>query len=165
MKTVIEQRGNPGIAREHAFPAINTTGPSLIALSSAIDPETVLWRQAIDQMLHWRSMRAKAVVLEDDMPAPEIVDTAIDFAYDQLNSDTGASAPDSVVPSGAGRIAMEWNGGGETQIIEFTGSGVATYTIFNIEGKIAQRGFLQRNPHSRQMELRGVGQDVNQHNS
>ncbi|MGC8560811.1 MAG: hypothetical protein ACP5O1_09045 [Phycisphaerae bacterium] len=140
-----------GIARENAVPANQSCGPSPIARTSPVNEETALWKQAIDQMLAWKNIGG--VDNLDDLPKEEIVTTAIDYAVDQIGS--GTCAPDSIVPSGGGRIAMEWNNQNATLILEFVDLGIATRTIFNQSGKIIERHTLKRNPKSRQLELRG----------
>lgn len=104
-------------------------------------------------MLAWINMKSGENC--GDYPTQEIAETAIDYAMDQINDEHGADAPDSIVPSGGGRIAMEWNERSSTVIVEFVGLGTATYTKFDSAGKIAERRHLQRNPQSRRLELRG----------
>lgn len=140
-----------GIARDRTVPAVVSAGASAIALTSLVNAESALWKKAIDQMLAWRNP-----ALADncgDFPACEIVDTAIDFAMDQF--DGGSCAPDSIMPSGAGRIAMEWNNQNATMILEFIGLGSAVLTMFDSSGKIVERRSLERNPKSRKLEPQG----------
>ena len=84
----------------------------------------------------------------DDRPDGAILETAIDYACDQIKDQEGAPTPASIVPSGTGRIAMEWNDGPTTVVIEFIALGQATYTRFK-SGKIELKQHLQRNPRSR----------------
>ena len=140
-----------GIARDRIIPVGDTSNSSEIALTRPPNREPALWKQAIDQMLAWKKIGS--VENCEDYPAQEIADTAIDFAIDQ--NATGISAPDSIVPSGGGRIAMEWNAPSTTIIVEFLGLGIATYTRFDGAGKVAARDTLRRNPQSRRMELQG----------
>jgi hypothetical protein len=141
-----------GITRDQSVPAINSTGGWAAALTSPANAELTLWKKAIDQLLAWRN----ATETDDggDIPIPEIADSAIDFAYDQIDGQL-TCAPDSIVPSGAGRIAMEWNNENGTVILEFVELGTATYTRFGRNGKILEKHVLKRNPTSRQLELRG----------
>ncbi len=140
-----------GIARDRIIPAGGTAYAAGIALTRPPNREAALWKQAIDQMLAWKKTR----IVEncEDYPAQDVADTAIDFAVDQ--SDTGTSAPDSIVPSGGGRIAMEWNTPSETIIVEFIGLGTASYIRFDSAGKVAARDTLRRNPQSRRLQLQG----------
>jgi hypothetical protein len=90
---------------------------------------------------------------EDDRPSDEALDTAIDYAIDQIETPAGADAPDSIIPSGSGRIAMEWNVGGVTISIEFISRGTARYSMFQ-GGKLVVYETLVRNPESRELEKR-----------
>ena len=141
-----------GITRDQIVPVINSTGGWAAALTDPINVELSLWKTAIDQLLAWK----KAPKMDDcgDYPTREIVDSAIDFAHDQIDGEP-ARAPDSMVPSGAGRIAMEWNNENGTVILEFLELGTASYTRFDRKGKILEKHILKRNPTSRQLELRG----------
>ena len=100
------------------------------------DPEVDLWRDAIDEMLRWMSQRAESG--PDEMPWPDMLATAIDYAVGQAIDTNGANAPTSIVPSGRGRIAMEWNGGPITLIVEFTGRGEADFVEMH-SGKLHER--------------------------
>ena len=140
-----------GIARDRIIPVGGTACSAGIALTQPPNREPALWKQAIDQMLEWKTKRS--VDNCEDYPTQDVADTAIDFAVDQ--SDTGTSAPDSIVPSGGGRIAMEWNTPFQTIIVEFIGLGAATYIRFDSAGKVAARDTLRRNPQSRRLQLQG----------
>ncbi len=141
-----------GITRDRIVPAINSTGGRAAALTDPINAELNHWKKAIDQLLAWR--RAAGADDGEDLPTSEIADSAIDFAYDQIGG-VYACAPDSMVPSGAGRIAMEWNNENGTVVLEFVELGTASYTRFDRNGKILEKHVLKRNPTSRQLELRG----------
>ncbi len=149
--SILDQSQGCSITREDTVPMIGASSSSLIARTSDVNGEHALWKQAIDQMLAWK--KAAAVDNLEDLPTNEIVDTAIDYAYEQAGSST--RAPDSVVPSGGGRIAMEWNDKGETMILEFVDLGIATCTIIKPTGKLVERHQLIRNPRSRKLELQG----------
>jgi len=110
------------------------------------------WASAIDEMLRWKSAPTEFNV--EDRPTDEVLETAIDYAVDQSEDPNGASPPSSIIPSGARRIAMEWNDGDVTLIVEFIALGRAARTIF-IGGKVADKRILARNPSSRKMEIRG----------
>ena len=140
-----------GIARDRIIPVGVTSGSPGIALTQTSSIEEGLWKKAIDQMLAWKKIGG--VENCEDYPAQDVANTAIDFAIDQ--SATGISAPDSIVPSGGGRIAMEWNTPSETIIVEFIGLGTATYIRFDGAGKVAARDSLRRNPQSRRLQLQG----------
>lgn len=114
--------------------------------------DDTLWREAIDEMLRW--VYPAAGLRLEDVPEHDVLSTAIDYAVDQAEESDAARPPDSIVPSGSGRIAMEWNDGAITLIVEFVKQGVANYTEFH-EGKIYRQGLLVRNPTSRRLELRG----------
>ena len=150
-KTMTIQIQGGGIAREDTIPVNQPCGPSPIARTSYVNEEADLWKQAIDRMLTWKS--GGGADHPDDPPKAEIITAAIDYACDQ--SDSGISAPDSMVPSGAGRIAMEWNDRNGTTIIEFVDLGTAQFTRFDRGGKVVERHTLRRNPRSRQLELLG----------
>lgn len=109
-----------------------------------------LWKQAIDEMLAWRA--GSELFEPDDVPDQEILDTAIDYAMDQIRE--RGPVPSSIIPSGSGRIAMEWNDRDSTVVIEFVALGVATYTLFDC-GKRRHKLYLFRDPASRKLELRG----------
>lgn len=140
------------ITRDRARLRIDTGGSNADALVSSSRPDVALWRQAIDQMLGWRS--AAADLAAEDKPDDDVLDTAIDYAVDQIENISGAAAPSSIIPSGSGRIAMEWNDGSITFIIEFVALGTANLIEFRA-GKVIRRSTLRRNPKSRQLELWG----------
>ncbi len=112
--------------------------------------DVALWKSAYDEMLLWRSSSSPFEL--EDQPDQAILDTAIDYAVDQIRE--GGPAPSSIIPSGSGRIAMEWNDAPVTVIVEFIDVGTAIHTIFKGQ-KIVSRGRLIRNPKSRKLELRG----------
>lgn len=142
----------PAITRDQIVPVICSTGESAATLTAPVNGELELWKSAINQLLAWR--KAPKEGDSGDAPCSDIVDSAIDFAFDQIEGEY-VRAPDSMVPSGAGRIAMEWNGEEGTVILEFVETGTASYTRFGRNGKILESHFLKRNPASRQLELRG----------
>jgi hypothetical protein len=149
---MITELPRTAITRDQIVPVICSTGESAATLTAPVNGELKLWRSAIDQLLAWRNAPKEGD--GEDAPRGDVVDSAIGFAFDQLE---GASvrAPDSMVPSGAGRIAMEWNAEDGTLILEFVETGTASYTRFDRNGKIMERRLLKRNPTSRQLELRG----------
>ena len=118
-------------------------------LASATD-DVALWNDACERMLAWRS--APDEFDGDDQPSIEILDTAIDYAVDER--DRGGPAPTIVVPSGGNKIAFEWHARRCTMIIEFIGCGYAKYTKF-VDGRVIEKGVLERNPRTRKMELGG----------
>lgn len=150
---MITQGQGSGISRESIIRLAECHGPSPIARISSDDYEIGLWKQAVDQMLQWR--KSASADRSEDLPSAEIVDAAIDFAMDQIGLKHATSAPDSIVPSGAGRIAMEWNSATSTVILEFVETGGAIHTRFGPNGTVVERNRVQRNPKSRQLELRG----------
>jgi hypothetical protein len=101
------------------------------------------WQQAIHEMLGWMSTPDQFD--PQDQPDDAILETAIDYAADQIEEEEGDIAPDSIVLSGSGRIAMEWNDGAATAIIEFVQRGKAHFTLF-VEGKVREKQVLVRNP-------------------
>ncbi|MBV8781243.1 MAG: hypothetical protein JO353_07585 [Phycisphaerae bacterium] len=122
------------------------------ALLTSASSDAAMWRCAIDQILAWRSTSEQIDL--DDRPDADVLEAAIDFAVDQIEACDGVVAPNSIVLSGSGRIAMEWNEESLTSIIEFVGRGTAVHTQFN-RGKVILKQFLDRNPISRHLELRG----------
>lgn len=112
--------------------------------------DTTVWKSAYNEMLLWRS--PSSPFDQEDQPDQAILDTAIDYAVDQIRH--GGPAPASIIPSGSGRIAMEWNDEPYTVIVEFVDVGTATRTIFK-EQKVESKVLLVRNPKSRKLELRG----------
>jgi len=107
-----------------------------------------LWGDAVERMLAWRSNPERFE--PDDAPTLDVLDTAIDYAIDEL--DRSGPAPTSIVPSGDGRVAFEWYDQGSTMIVEFVGRGRARYTRIDA-GKVVEKGVLVRNPRSRKLEL------------
>lgn len=108
------------------------------------------WRNAIDELLLWKS--APDTFDIEFKPDPAILDSAIDFAVDNL--EVSQPAPRSIVPSGNGSITMEWRDGPVTLIVEFDDPGRATFSRF-CNGHLAEEGMLHRNPLSRSLERRG----------
>jgi len=125
-------------------------GASAETLTTSAERDTDHWRQAIDEMLRWRS--TPEWFEPADRPDEEVLDTAIDYAMDQIGEPGGEPAPSSILPSGAGRIAMEWNHGPYTVILEFVRRGTALYTKFDC-GRVTGKYLLARNPASRKLEL------------
>jgi hypothetical protein len=150
MKALQEQE--PSIARESTRHSAGAGGTHADALVSSARPDTKLWRHAVDAMLGWRSCPNQFDA--DDQPDDAILETALDYAVDQIEDELGDPVPTSIVPSGGGRIAMEWNDGPYTVVIEFVALGLASYTRFN-RGRIESKQQLRRNPKSRKLELRG----------
>jgi len=128
------------------------TGTPPQALISPASPDIQWWKQAIDQMLSWKT--SSGHLESEDQPDDEILSTAIDYAVDQVETKTDQPAPNSVIPSGSGRIAMEWNDGLRTVVVEFIALGIATYTEFD-RNKLVRSHKLVRNPKSRHLESRG----------
>ena len=143
--------GVSGITRDTTLRTIGVGAGHTDWLSS-FHADKDLWSEAIDQMLGWKSGSIQFEAA--DRPDEDILSTAIDYAVDQINAGEGASAPNSIIPSGSGRVAMEWNDGQRTIIIEFFEPGRANYTEI-YRGKFARKITLVRNPTSRQLELRG----------
>ncbi|MBI1374287.1 MAG: hypothetical protein GC159_16345 [Phycisphaera sp.] len=157
MSTV--QDSNTGILRDKVFESGDTAGTPADALASSVRQDTIIcqqkandWQQAVDVLLGWKSSPDQFD--PEDRPDAAILDTAIDYAFDQSRFEDGDVAPDSIIPSGSGRVAMEWNDGQETVIIDFVGRGVARYTLFK-QGRVQAKLVLRRNPESRQLELQG----------
>ncbi len=143
-----------GITRDITVPVIGATRAGAIAWTSPENIESNLWKKLIDQLLAWRS--ASEVEAGDELPVREIVDLAIDFASAQIkDGDSVSCAPDSMVPSGAGRIAMEWNDENGTRILEFVQPGTAALTTFGRDGRISAKLALKLDPAGRQLERRG----------
>jgi len=148
---ITTKTSNPSITRETTFthvpPSDNDHSDVLISRGNGDD---VLWCTAIDEMLSWK---INSDYFEpEDQPSHDILEAAIDFAYDQICE--GGPAPASIVPSGNGRIAMEWNEGNSTVVVEFIGLGFANYNVF-VGQKLTINEQLTRNPLSRKLELRG----------
>jgi len=141
-----------GIIRDDTIRSVSVGGTPADALVSSVRPDVKHWQHAIDEMLRWKSCPGQFGV--DDQPEEAVLDTAIDYAVDQIEDAQGYPAPSSIIPSGSGRIAMEWNDGSFTVIIEFVALGRAIYTRFN-HGKVEERRELNRNPKSRKLEMRG----------
>jgi hypothetical protein len=127
---------------------IATRGTSSDALSSYRRGDRDAWTHAIDEMLRWKA--APDQFDASDQPNDAILETAIDYAVDQR--DENGPAPDSIVLSGSGRIAMEWNDDSATVVVEFVGLGAATYSRF-MGQQLQEGGRLTRNPRSRKLEL------------
>jgi hypothetical protein len=149
MSAVQEQEA--GIIRDATLRSIGAGGTPADALASSARPDAKLWKHAVDEMLGWTSRRGQFDA--DDEPDRAILETAIDYAVDQIECKEGDPAPASSIPSGSGRIAMEWNEGPITVIIEFIALGRASYTTFNC-GRMESKRYLERNPKSRKLELR-----------
>ena len=146
------QVGQHGITRDQTEQIAATFGTPADALASRQThraPEDS-WRSAIDEMLRWLS-NSEDFELED-RPDGDVLEAAIDFACDQLAE--GQPAPSSIIPSGSGRIAMEWNDGRATAIVEFLCLGHAHLTLLH-QGKVTNKQVFTRNPKSRKLELRG----------
>jgi hypothetical protein len=126
--------------------------PAAALLSSKQRDITHLWKDAIDAMLGWKMDSTQFET--EDRPNYAILDTALDYACDQMESDQCDPAPDSIIPSGDGRIAMEWNDGPFTVILEFVARGLAVLQKFK-QGKLEETYPLHRNPRSRKLELQG----------
>jgi len=127
--------------RTHATPQTALSTP-------ATHDDAALWDDACERMLAWRSSTDQFE--PDDAPEVDILDTAIDFAVDERTR--GGPAPSSIVPSGDGRVAFEWNDRGSTMVVEFIARGRARFTRI-ISGKVVEKGVLVRNPKSRKLEL------------
>jgi hypothetical protein len=138
-----------GITRDNSSKYDTATGGTPTNALFAND-DIAAWKSACDEMLLWRSLSSPFE--PEDQPDQAILNTAIDYAVDQIRE--GGPAPSSIIPSGSGRIAMEWNDAPITVIVEFIDVGTAIHTIFN-EQKVVSRGILIRNPKSRKLELRG----------
>lgn len=130
-------------------PYLQTGGTSDSALASTTLPTPELgWFDAIERMLEWRN--SPETFAPEDRIDIGVLDSAIDLAvdYDSMNQ----PVPSSIVPSGSGCIAFEWNAGSETMIIELTGVGRATVTRFE-DGRVVYRGVLLRDPKTRKLQL------------
>lgn len=131
-----------------------THGATADALAkSEVDDTCLLWKDACEHLLTWRSN--PETFDSEDRPAIEILDTAIDYAVDQLQnagkkSQIGA-APTVIIPSGDGKVAFEWHHLKGAMVIEFVGRGRAKYTVF-VGGRVVDKGLLERNPQTRQLE-------------
>lgn len=148
MTTVQDQAA--GITRDVTFKYATICGNDTADIMSFDQKDGSLWKQAIDEMLRWKG--SDDLFEPEDRPTAEILDTAIDYAMDQIKE--GGPVPASIIPSGSGRVAMEWNDKLVTIVVEFTGLGIATYARFE-HGRLVARSTLRRNPQSRKMELRG----------
>jgi hypothetical protein len=147
---IVIKEKNASIAREAAtLPDFDVAFDSPILMSSA-PPERDVWKKAVDEMLGW--MSSPSQFADEDRPTAEILRAAMDYAADQMSS-VGADAPDSIIPSGSGRIAMEWNDGSATGVLEFKSLGVAEYTRFD-QGKVTKRTIVFRSPASNKWEIR-----------
>ena len=112
--------------------------------------DAAAWRSAYNEMLGW--MSPSSPFDPEDQPDQVIIEAAIDYAVDQIRAN--GPAPSSIIPSGNGRIAMEWNDAPFTVIVEFVDRGTATRTIFANQ-RVSSKVLLIRNPKSRKLELRG----------
>lgn len=131
-------------------PFSRTHGASPDALATSVGDDASQWDDAIERMLAWRSNPGQ--FNEEDEPSIQIIETAIDFAVDERTS--GGPAPMIIIPSGDGKVAFEWHYRRSTMIIEFVDRGRAKYTKF-VDGRVIEKGELNRNPETRKMELGG----------
>lgn len=148
----VQTMGETRITRDTTYRTMETGGTPPAALKTRFRPEVEHWQSAIDEMLRWRL--DGSVFEPEDRPRIHILDTAIDFAADQKEDESGGRAPTSIMPSGNGRVAMEWNQGSYTMIIEFVALGRAVCTEFS-GGEVRNQYELKRNPVSRKLEIRG----------
>ena len=124
---------------------LRTRGTPQSALSTDIKRgDEALWKAVIDRLLKWSS--DLSIFAPDDRPDALILRSAIDFAYDSMAEDQ--PAPTSMMPSGQGAIAFEWDTGRFTQIVELTGIGTGTFTSFK-DGKIVAHIGISRDPETR----------------
>jgi hypothetical protein len=156
MSATASQSGSA--TRSVSRPYVDTGGTTGAALSAGPMGPTreELWRDAIDCMLRWSS--DPDIFAPTDLPDPAVLESAMDLAFDLWDQEeerpraTRWAAPTSIVPSGDGRIAFEWNNKDETVIVEIVGAGSATATVFQA-GKVVEHGPLQRNPLTRKIEM------------
>jgi len=123
--------------------------PDALASQEVSDDQT-LWNEVIEDMLSWLS--DSSIFDPEDRPDKDILETALDSAYDQRS--VSAPVPSNVVPSGSGRIAFEWYVGNDAEIVEFIGLGKAIYTKFEGD-RVVETSYLFRNPQSRKLEKEG----------
>lgn len=139
------------ITRTETVQYIVTRGTPADALAPReVVEDEMLWKEIIEAMLSWRLDFSRFD--PEDRPDGEILDTAIDYACDEIRS--GAPAPSSVVPSGSGRVAFEWNAGDNTVIVEFVDRGVAMLTQF-VGDLVESNVRLKRDPLTRKLEIEG----------
>lgn len=100
------------------------------------ESELAEWRSAVSEMTEWK---AEPIRFDEGNRMDEgALDTAIEYAIRQLRSSKVEVAPDSIVPSGFGRLTMEWNDLKRTVTMEFLAKGKAEITEFS-GGKIVHR--------------------------
>lgn len=131
-------------------PFSRTHGASHDTLATSVTDDASLWDDACERLLAWRSNPGQ--FNEEDEPSIEILDTAIDFVVDERTR--GGPSPTIIIPSGDGKVAFEWHYRHSTMIIEFVGCGRAKYTKF-ADGRVIEKGVLNRNPQTRKLELGG----------
>lgn len=118
--------------------------------SQEVGDDQAFWDEVIEDMLSWLS--DPSIFDPEDQPDKEILETALDYAYDQRS--VSASVPSNVVPSGSGRIAFEWYAGDDAEIVEFIELGKAILTRFK-GNRVIEVSHLFRNPQSRKLEKEG----------
>jgi len=156
MSTAVRQSG--AATRSVSRPYVDTGGTtgSALVVGPLGPTREDLWRDAIDCMLRWSN--SPEIFSPIDQPDSAVLESAIDLAFDLWDPEEKHApemrwvAPTSIVPSGDGRIAFEWNAGNETIIIEITGEGSANATVF-LGGKVVDHGPLRRNPLTRKLEM------------
>jgi hypothetical protein len=138
----------PSLKNRLRVPAVGVGG-SAVVLSHQANAEHGPWFEAIAEMRRWRAQPEQFEA--EDRPDALVLTTALDYAVSQNELAEGDPAPHSIVVSGGGRIAMEWNDGPLTVIIEFTGPGAACYERFK-SGKLECSGLLHQNPQNHALE-------------
>ena len=149
MTTVTERIASITWMETVQYPVTRGTPADALA-TREVDEDQTLWMEIIEAMLSWRSDSSRFDPA--DRPDEDILDSAIDYAFDQIPG--GAPAPSNVVPSGSGRVAFEWNAGDDAAIVEFIDRGIAMFTRF-VGDRVESKVRLVHNPRSRKLEIEG----------
>lgn len=143
---------NDSIAINHP-PRVRATSESAETISCAADErdDLQLWRSLLDELLKWKS-NGDEIFEANDVPSPEVLESAIDWVVDAIDED-GQPAPSSVVPLD-GQVVFEWANGSETIMLEVVGPGRFEYTLMR-NGRVTESYLLRRDPATRKLQLSG----------
>lgn len=114
------------------------------------------WGGCIDRLLSWLGTPEQLDYEEVEPPEPDVISSAIDFAFDARREQQ--PAPTSVGPTVDGGVAFEWRADGEFQQVEVCGIGVAEVTGIR-EGRVVAHFWLERDPRHRGWLIRGDAGD------
>jgi len=127
-----------------------TTGASPASLVTSPVARRPDWTPVIDELLRWQS-QGNDLFDTDDIPSEESLETAIDWACDCQEDDQ--PIPQSITPSGNGRVTFQWLGGTRVVTIEVCGAGAAEWTEFD-RGRLILQKPIERTPITRRAQLR-----------